>query len=79
MENKRNLNCKKGMETKITHFCLQTRGLIRVWEEEIEEEEEGGGAKQRYGSYEFLYGILKFCVNVHAIVWLGACPKPRVC
>ena len=50
MANKRNLNCKKGMETKKTHFCLQTRGLIRVWEEEEEEEEEGGGAKQRYGS-----------------------------
>ena len=45
MENKRNLNCKKGMETKITHFCLQTRGLIRVWEEEEEEEEEEGGSK----------------------------------
>ena len=40
MANKRNLNCKKGMETKITHFCLQTRGLIRVWEEDEEEEEE---------------------------------------
>ena len=38
MENKRNFNYKKGMETNITHFCLQTRGLIR------------GGAKQRYGS-----------------------------
>ena len=31
------------METKITHFCLYTRGLIRVCEEEEEEEEEGGG------------------------------------
>ena len=28
--------------------------------------------------YESLNGILKFYVKVHAIVWLGACPKPRV-
>ena len=34
------------MEKKITHFFLQTRGLIRVWEEEEEEEEEGGGASK---------------------------------
>ena len=39
---------------------------------------------KRYGcltlvwNYECLNGILKFYVKVHAIVWLGACPKPRV-
>ena len=27
---------------------------------------------------DIFYGILKFYVNVHAIVWLGAFPKPRV-
>ena len=38
-----------------------------------------GEAKiKKVWNYEFLYGILKFYVNVHAIVWLGACPKPRV-
>ena len=29
-------------------------------------------------NYECLNEILKFYVKVHAIVWLGACPKPRV-
>ena len=24
------------------------------------------------------YGVLKFCMNFHAIVWLVDCPKPRV-
>ena len=51
MENKRNLKCKKGMETKITHFCLQTRGLIRFGRKRKKKKKrKEGGAKQRYGS-----------------------------
>ena len=63
MANKRNLNCKKGMESKTTHFCLQTRGLIRVWEEGEEEEEEGGGAKQSKGME-----VKSFCMDSSMIL-----------
>ena len=60
-------------------------------EEEKEEEKKKRREEERkikgmktnleYGivwNYECLNGILKFYVKVHAIVWLGACPKPRV-
>ena len=86
MANKTNLNCKKGMETKITHFCLQTRGLIRVWEEEEEEEEEGGGASKGMEVksicmdssmilvQELLgYGLLGFHLDINLFFFLGFC------
>ena len=52
-------------------------------EEKEEEEEETRRRKKeeefkkdsKVWNYEFLYGILKFCMNFHAIVWLVACPQ----
>ena len=42
------------------------------------EEEEKRGEEERkiknVWNYEILYGILKFCMNFHAIGWLVACP-----
>ena len=57
----------------------------RRGEEEEEEEEEKKKRREEEGknkkvwNYEFLYRILKFCMNFHAIVWLVAYPKLRVC
>ena len=71
----------------MVYFGLQTR-LTGGRGEGRRRRGRKGEIKQRYGcltlvwifvwNYEFLKGILKFYVNVHAIVWLGACPKPRV-
>ena len=64
------------------YFGLQTRSL----REGVEEERRRRGRRRRgrrrskvkVWNYECLNGTLKFYVKVHAIVWLGACPKPRV-
>ena len=64
------------------YFGLQTRRL----QEGVEEERRRRGRRRRgrrrskvkVWNYECLNRILKFYVKVHAIVWLGACPKPRV-
>ena len=49
-------------------------------EEEEEEEEKRKRRKEEKKSkkvwnYELLYGILKFCMDFHAIVWIVTCPQ----
>ena len=55
------------METKITHFCLQTRGLIRVWEEEEEEEEEGGEASKGMETKSF---CMDSCIHDFGMIFV---------
>ena len=55
--NKRKFNYKKGRETKITHFCLQTRELIRVEKRRKRKKKK----RKKEGSskgMEFEYGIV---------------------
>ena len=70
-----------------SNWSLILRDQKRREEEKREEEEEEEKKKRReeerniknVWNYEFLYGIPKFCMNFHAIGWLVAWPKPRVC
>ena len=59
---KRKFNYKKGRETKITHFCLQTRELIRV---------ERQRKKKKRKKEESSKGmeILKFCMDSSLILY----------
>ena len=66
------------------YFSLQTReknGKKKKRKEKKmrkEKQSQGMDSLSFVWNYECLNGILKFYVKVHAIVWLGACPKPRV-
>ena len=66
------------------YFWSPNKAYGRRKEKKRKEKKRKREIKPRYGcltlvwNYECLNGILKFYVKVHAIVWLGACPKPRV-